>query len=225
MEETMNKEKMWGFLNLEPDSKSDKFSCWIAFGMSLFYTGVSVVSMWLATEAFYGPMFAYLGMDIIFLIPTLVNKNPVYDFLLLMYWWSMCWIRPFIAYILVAIYKNEPFFSLLHFLILALILWLTLYVVWRLYRGYRIILEHSIEEAQVLIRQKATTPKWIPIVSLVAGSPMLLIQLLRDPLATIGFGGSGILFLNSCAMFFLFSLFLFKCVIIIRYKAWRYYKQ
>ena len=227
----MNEEKILGFLNIDKHAKHDKFLDKINLGLNIFFTimvgGVLLLSSLSKMNIIFASSFVFV--DFLLALTIVLNRNPAISYII-----DSVSLIVMIAKLLIGavIFSNVdliewgiPRFTCIHLLVILISFWLSVYLCGVLYRNYKIIEKYPLSKARRKIEANYRVPKWLPIAALVSSCPMVFVRLLKDSLTKFGLGRSFGLMLLACV--FASAMFipcLFKCIVIIRFKAYKFFR-
>lgn len=227
----MNEEKILGFLNIDKQAKHNKFIDKINLGFNIGFTimvgGVLLLTSLSKMNIILASSFVIV--DFLLTLIIILNKNPAISYII-----SAIGLIVIIAKLLIGavIFSNVdliewgiPRFTWVHLLVILLSFWFSVYLCGILYRNYKIIEKYPLSKAKRKIGEHYRVPKWLPIAALVSSCPMVFVRLLKDSLTKLGLGRSFGLLLLACV--FASAMLvpcLFKCIVIIRFKAYKFFR-
>lgn len=223
----MKKEKVLSYLNINNSTPNDKSMPQICFG---FNVGVTVFILIFAILLFRPlNLCAYFllgAWDIIYFIFLIRYHNPLWQIPLTAIGLLSLTIKLFFAYIITSKFEfsesQMPFFTWVHATVLVLSIGVIFYVWAKFYQAYKILKDNTLEVAKDKIAKKNPTPKWIALIALLSGSPMILVRLLRDDFNTLNLGLGFGMWTLGCIFIILFAMLLPKLIVLIRYQAWNF---
>lgn len=227
----MNEEKILGFLNIDKQAKHNKFIDKINLGFNIGFTlmvgGVLLLSSLSKINIIFACSFVFV--DFLLALTIVLNRNPAISYII-----DSVSLIVIVTKLLIGavIFSNAdliewgiPRFTWIHLLVILISFWLSVYLCGVLYRNYKIIEKYPLSKAKRKIVEHYRVPKWLPIAALVSSCPMVFVRLLKDSLTKFGLGRSFGLMLLACV--FASAMLvpcLFKCIVIIRFKAYKFFR-
>ena len=224
----MNKEKIMSFLNFDTKTTADKFAMKLFTGFNVGFSSFVVIACLL-----FGNQMSYdlSFTNVLFVIFSIVSnvyffyniskvKTVIHEWrqhfivlicsiLTLLYGWLKLSKSEYY-------YDGKPVFSWMHVVFFLASLILSGYMICKFIQAWKILEGNSLETAKIAIAI-ANLPKYVPIA--IAGSPMILVRLLRGPFESMGLGLGFGLWALMCIWLFMLSIVSFKIYIILKYKV------
>ena len=227
----MNEEKILGFLNISKHAKHDKFLDKILIGFNIGFTimvGGAFLLLSFSTKNLAFSI-SFIVVDFLLTLAIILNKNPAISYIIDSV--SLFWIvaKLLLGYVILSkielIEDGIPRFTWVHLLVILLSFWLSVYLSRILYRNYKFIEKYPLQKAKRKIEDNYRVPKWLPIATLVSSCPMVFVRLFKDGFANFGIR-MGVIFLSLACVFAsaMFVPCLFKCIVIIRFKAYKFFR-
>ena len=227
----MNKEKIMSFLNFDTKTTADKFAMKLFTGFNVGFSSFVVIACLL-----FGNQMSYdlSFTNVLFVIFSIVSnvyffyniskaKTVIHEWrqhfivlicsiLTLLYGWLKLSKSEYY-------YDGKPVFSWMHVVVFLASLILSGYMICKFIQAWKILEGNTLENAKIAIAI-ANLPKYVPIA--IAGSPMILVRLLRGPFESMGLGLGFGLWALMCIWLFMLSIVSFKIYIILKYKVYRW---
>ena len=113
---------------------------------------------------------------------------------------------------------GHPRFGWMHIAVSISAVTLAAYMLLRLYRAYKVTMNHSPEEAQSILLSQNNGG--VSILAVLLGFPMVLVRLLKGPFAEMGLGIGFGLWSLMC-IWSMFAVFMLpKIIVILKYKVY-----
>ena len=226
----MNEEKILSFLNLDKQAKHSKFVDKIYMIFNIAFTILIGGCMLLSSMSAYNIAFAisFVVVDLFIVLAVILNKNPAISYIILAIILILLIAKVLIGYVVLSEYdfavNGIPRFTWLHLAICLLGSWISIHFLRVFHRNYKILKKYPLQKAKRKIQNSYRIPKWLPFASLVASAPMFFVRLLKPFYSFLGIGVGFFLIALSWGFTFMLSMCLYKCIIIIRFKAYRFFK-
>ena len=94
-----------------------------------------------------------------------------------------------------------------------------------MYRSYKISKKYSVSEARIKVANMSTPKKWPYIIAGLFSCPAVVAQWWFDRLENFGLGIGVVLWIMALLMAMVASAGLLKAFVILRYKAYKYFKK
>lgn len=227
----MNEDKILSFLNISKHDKHNNFLDKILMGFNIgftFFVGAALLLSSFSTKhlAF---VISFIVVDFFLVLAIILNKNPAISYIIDSVSLFLVVAKLLIGYVMLSqielIEAGIPRFTWMHLLVILLSFWLSVYLGRIAYRNYKIIQKYPLEKAKMKIEENYRVPKWLPIVALVSSCPMIFVRLFKDNLTNLGIRMGFLLLLMACL--FASAMFipcLFKCIVVIRFKAYKFFQ-
>lgn len=226
----MKEEKILSFLNIDKRAKNKKFlekTCmWLSIGFTILVGGILLLSGISRMNISFA--ISFVIVDFLIALTIILNKNPAISYIITAIILALIIAKFLIGYVIISnveyVEDGIPRFTWIHLAIIIISFWFSLYMCMILYRNYKIIQHYPLQEATKKIKDKYYVPKWFPIVSVVVSCPMVFVRLLKDDLSVLGLRIGFSFVLLACASAMMLSACLFKCIVIIRFKAYKFFR-
>lgn len=230
----MNKEKILAFLNMDSKKNIDKFSLklftWFHVGFSVFVFGGGA-SLQLIRFSWFNCiawLVGVLSVVFLFLTITFCKKNTdewfhhlcaiFFSILVLLYGWFIFSKDEHIEF-------GYPIFEWMHIAVLLSAFSLGGYIMLKFYRTYKIIMNHTIEEAQMILLSQSRNNNAMLIPASLTVSPVMLVRIFRGPFADMEIGIGFCLWGLMCIWFVLALMMLPKIIVILKYKVYLWFDK
>ena len=226
----MTEEKILAFLNLDKQTPNNKFVEKCYCGLNVLFTIIVASAMLLVslTEANVILAIVFGIVDLSLAIVVVINKNSATGYFIGAGSLILMISKLLIGYVFFAkiefVNGGTPKFTWIHLLILLMAFWIGVYLCMILYRNYKIIEKNPITKAKKKMEEKYRVPKWLPIASIILSCPMLFVRLIRNGLASLRLEIGFLFFALACIFGAMLSVCLFKCVVIFRFKVYKFFK-
>ena len=227
----MNEEKILAFLNIDKKAEHNKFLDKICMGFNIGFTvmvgGVFLLSSLSTVHLAFA--ISFVVADALLALAVILNKNQAISYIINSVSLFGVIAKLLIGYVILSnvdlIERGIPRFTWVHLLIILLSFWFSVYLSRILYCNYKLIEKYPIQKAKKKIEANYRVPKWLPIATLVSSCPMVFVRLLKDKLTNFGLGmGFGLILLVCVFTSAMFVPCLFKCIVIIRFKAYKFFQ-
>ena len=227
----MNEEKILTFLNLKKDAKRNKFMPKLDWGMNISYTIFIGAFLCLTRASSLNIAFAisFLIVDLLLGLILIINKNPAFQIILDVLSMLFISLKLLVGYIILSKWQfveyGFPIYTWLHSVVLILALCATVYLTTWLWRSYKIIQKNPIRIARQKIAKANKPKKWPYIIAMVFSCPVIIAQWLAQRIEHFGISIGFWLWLLMLIYAMIASSGFLKVVIVLRYKAYSYFKK
>lgn len=229
----MNEKKVLAFLNLDKDAEPSRFMAKVVWGHNVGYS-ILIGATILLTKTFdfrvcIAFVISFVIVDFLLGLILIINHNPAWEILLNSLAFFFVVVKALIGYVFSAIKEferdNIPIFTWVHLVVSFLAIWFIVYAMSKLYQAYQFTKRYSISVAQRKIAENNPVKKWPYVVSAICGGPAILIKIWSDRFEKFGLG-LGIVYWSAAWLYtFMFIGFLFKGIVVIKFKAYKYFKK
>ena len=225
----MTIEKVISYLNINEKPNDNKLLPKICLGFNLGVTlFVSIFAILLFRPSNYC-IYIFWGLfDVIYFILCLTYKKTWWQIPMTSIGLFVLTLKTFFAYKITSQFEFSklgiPMFTWLHSLVLVLSIGTIAYFGVKSYQVYKILKNNTLTSAKKEIASRNRMPKWIALIALLSGSPMILVRLLRDDFKSLGLGMGFAMWSLGLVFVILFAMLLPKLVVFLRYRVWSVYK-
>lgn len=223
----MTNEKVISYLNIKKDGKIDKSMSKICLGFNIGFTIllIGVILLFHISNPFFICIF-WTILDITYFIFIILYHNPLLEIPLSFIGLLVGSVKLFYGYIISSKFEfieyGIPVFTFMHATILVIALGVIAYLLVKFHQTYKILKDNTIEVAKKKIASKNPMPRWVALIVLIAGSPMIFVRLLRDDLQNIGLGLGFSMWTLGIIFAILFAMLLPKFVVLVRFRVWNF---
>ena len=227
----MNKEKIMSFLNFDTKTTADKFTMKLFTGFNVGFSSFVVIACLLfGSETGIDLSFTNILLVIFSIVSNVYFFYNISKAKTVIHEWRQHFIV-MVCSILTLLYgwlklskaeyyyNGNPVFSWMHAAAFFASLIISAYIICKFIQAWKILEGNSLENAKIAIAV-ANLPKYVPIA--IAGSPMILVRLLRGPFESMGLGLGFGLWVLMCIWLFILAMVSFKVAIIFKYKVYEW---